>query len=97
MPSFRTFPHLVSVLGLLLVTSCGEQAEGERCERSNDSNDCAAGLVCKSLQDLTGASVGAVCCPESNPTTAICHPQNLNLDTGDDEEPEPAPAADAGG
>lgn len=103
MPSIRPFTTLVSALGLLFFASCGEQGEGERCERSNDNNDCAPGLVCKSLQNLTGVSEGAVCCPESNNfTTDICRPQSFDLNTGDDVEPAPAAPAtptmeDAGG
>jgi hypothetical protein len=98
----RTLPKLITAFALMFVASCGEQAEGERCERSNDDNDCGPGLVCTSLQNLTGATEGAVCCPERGTasSTAICHPQTVDLDTGDEPEPQapPQPAAeDAGG
>lgn len=57
-------PHPRSLtLVALFVLGCAQQAEGERCELSNDNNDCESGLVCTSLSGLTGQSTGAVCCP----------------------------------
>jgi hypothetical protein len=79
----------------LLTVACAEQGEGERCELSNDDNDCEPGLVCTSLSGLTGETTGAVCCPQSNFTTRICRLKPLDLDTGDDiASDDDAPASD---
>jgi hypothetical protein len=83
-----SFHHAAVLLSLLFI-GCAQQAEGERCDRSNDNNDCEPGLECISLQALTGASEGAVCCPRSNPNVAICQPQTLDLNTGDDDTSAP--------
>src|SRR5690606_28134215 len=79
-----------SVLALaVLAGGCAEQAEGERCERSNDDNDCEPGLVCTSLQGLTGDSEGSVCCPPRGgepPKTDICRSQPIDLGGGADDD-----------
>lgn len=85
-----------SVLLLALVLlGCAKQAEGERCDRANDNNDCESGLECVSLLTLTGAAEGAVCCPRSNPSEPICRRRGIDL-SGDDEEPPADAGADAG-
>lgn len=80
----------------LLTFACAEQGEGERCELSNDDNDCEPGLVCTSLSGLTGETTGAVCCPQSDFTTRICRLKPLDLDTGDDiaSDDDVAPVSD---
>lgn len=44
----------------LVLTGCGKQAEGERCDLNSGSLDCEAGLVCRSSDQLSG---WALCCP----------------------------------
>lgn len=62
---------------LAALSACSNQAEGDRCDLDLNSDDCDVGLICTSLQSLTGAGTGAICCPEDNATVAACRPGSL--------------------
>lgn len=85
------------VLGALLALGCSKQAEGERCDTNNNNEDCESGLQCTPLRTLGRGTVGAVCCPDNDPSVEIC--QRLELDEFEDDEtntptdPEPEPTA----
>lgn len=91
----------------LVLTACGKQAEGERCDLNSGSNDCEAGLLCRNADQLsiTTGRGWALCCPPDDvqPTVNACRagadlpddePVNP-LPTGPDAS-TPAPAADGG-
>lgn len=86
----------LAISALLLVASvgCAEQGEGERCDLNNDNADCEGSLVCTSLRSLNRGTVGAVCCPDSNPSANVCKRLSLDLDDDDDEAPTDDSAAD---
>jgi len=50
---------------LLMAAACANQAEGDRCDNKNGNADCAAGLICTSLQTRD-----SICCPPAPPVTA---------------------------
>ena len=70
-----------SVLVLLLVSACGQQREGERCDRLNGDADCESALVCveasklSQIEDTPGA---ALCCPPPGQTPSVdaCNPSS---------------------
>ncbi len=77
MPLLRArFALLVAVTlaGPVLAVACSNQAEGERCDRNNDDEDCQDGLVCTSSQVLGGSA--DICCPENlgDSESAACIP-----------------------
>ncbi len=57
--------HLFGAIALaLLVTACGKQGEGERCDPNSGSLDCESGLFCRAEQlSITGTRGVALCCP----------------------------------
>jgi hypothetical protein len=60
------------LLALLVLTGCAEQAEGERCDRSNADEDCESGLRCTQIQ------TGEVCCPSNRPPSEdACRTANI--------------------
>src|SRR5690606_31491148 len=82
-----------SILLLAFAVGCAEQGEGERCDLANDNNDCAGDkIVCTSLRSLNRGTVGAVCCPESDPSANVC--KRLSLDLGDDDSDDDSTADD---
>lgn len=77
MPLLRArFALLVAVTlaGPMLAVACSNQAEGERCDRNNEDEDCQDGLVCTSSQVLGGSA--DICCPENlgDSENAACIP-----------------------
>lgn len=61
----------------LILTACGKQAEGERCDLNSGSPDCEAGLVCRGADQLSLQGQGrgvALCCPPDDvqPTVNAC-------------------------
>ncbi len=79
----RIFAWLPLACAMLL--GCSNQAEGERCDLDNGNADCESGLICKSLQSLSGQGEGAICCPDGTPSVAAC--KVGNFDVGDDDVP----------
>ena len=100
------------VATLCLLSGCGKQGEGERCDRNNGGLDCENGLVCKDYTELGAGSEGdllgaALCCPDNQAqarTTVCGGTPNLPDDMVPEETPDagggtPAPTTepDAGG
>jgi hypothetical protein len=84
--SLRLFVRLASVtlLTVGLGIACGQQGEGDRCDKANGDNDCdtSSGMQCKQ-------SVGAqffVCCPPSGSPLAdgdtVCPTTSNSSDAG---------------
>jgi hypothetical protein len=84
----------------LILTACGKQGEGERCDLNSGSPDCEVGLVCRSadqigLQALPG---WALCCPPDDvqPSVDVCRAgARLPMDMEMPSEPPPGPDASA--
>jgi hypothetical protein len=53
----------------LAVSACSNQAEGERCDRLNNDDDCQEGLVCKPGTEL--GSNADTCCPPGDGTSDL--------------------------
>jgi hypothetical protein len=54
------------------VVACANQAEGDRCDRTNGDNDCESGLRCTPVSSLSGQTTttkAAICCPENRPAS----------------------------
>lgn len=92
----------------LILTACGKQGEGERCDLNSGSYDCETGLVCRSADQLGLQGVGgwALCCPPDGvqPSVNACR-AGAELPRDDDpvtpppagpDASTPAPAADGG-
>jgi hypothetical protein len=85
----------------LILTACGKQGEGERCDVNSGSLDCDVGLVCRSADQLSiqGQLRGvALCCPPDDvqPNVNACR-AGADLPTDDGDVPsEPLPPGDAG-
>ena len=62
---------LVSV-PVVLPFGCGEQAEGDRCDRDSGNADCEGGLTCVEAASLVDITVGDRCCPDPAESTGIC-------------------------
>jgi hypothetical protein len=91
---------LRSLFGLLFLAfavapmgACSNQGEGQRCDKNSGDSDCAAGLICTTIQTSTtqttidGGSTtatlpAAVCCPERSATTDICRAVGSAFDAG---------------
>jgi hypothetical protein len=72
MPLLRArFALLVAVTlaAPALTVACSNQAEGERCDRNNEDEDCQEGLICKSSQELGGSA--DICCPKEEGASEI--------------------------
>jgi hypothetical protein len=74
----------LSVVALVLVSAsaCSDQAEGERCDQQNGSNDCSAGLVCTPVPQSLKAPAGAsICCPPpgTSATVAACRTGSASI------------------
>lgn len=87
----KAFP-VVALAALLWPVACGTQSEGQRCDWRNGNDDCASGLECKRVSELSGpkTSVGdaALCCPRDTTaaTVDICRGigQLPSIDAGAD-------------
>lgn len=75
------------MLALGSTLGCSRQAEGERCDTNNNNEDCESGLQCTPLRTLGRGTLGAVCCPDDDPSAEIC--QRLELDELEDETSAP--------
>jgi hypothetical protein len=64
---------LLVVGGFLALGACSNQAEGDRCDHLNDSDDCQSPLICTQAALLVGTTSDR-CCPQdrSQATTAVC-------------------------
>lgn len=51
-------------LGAASFVACAKQALGERCDKQNNDDDCASGLVCTSTR---AGGPSSICCPPGNP------------------------------
>lgn len=56
-----------------LASACSNMSEGERCNVTNGSDDCADGLICYKADQLNG-TVSDRCCPSdrARATTTVC-------------------------
>jgi hypothetical protein len=94
MSSFLRFAALACAL---ILSACGKQGEGERCDLNSGSFDCEVGLVCRSADQigLQGQVGWALCCPpeDQQPTVNACR-AGAQLPP-DEETPNPAPDASA--
>ena len=61
-PLRARFTLVAALLVAAPLAACSNQAEGERCDRNNNNDDCQDGLVCKSSAELGGNA--DICCPE---------------------------------
>ena len=86
----------------LILTACGKQGEGERCDINsgiNGSLDCEVGLICRSADQigLPGQVGWALCCPPEDvePSVNACRAgAQLPMDMTP-TEPPPGPDASA--
>jgi hypothetical protein len=71
----------MGIVGMLVLSACSKQSEGQRCDRRFDNttsaeSDCSTGLSCRTAADLGGTIPGCdvgdlscgVCCPPSGGT-----------------------------
>jgi hypothetical protein len=70
----RSFALLAWSPLLLTVAGCGNQGEGERCDRKNGNLDCDPGLLCK---EVFAPSYHNICCPPSQATVAVCNASSV--------------------
>jgi hypothetical protein len=81
----------------LILTACGKQGEGERCDLNSGSLDCETGLVCRSADQLSITGRGwALCCPPDDvqPTVNACR-AGAELPADDDPVTQPPTGPDA--
>jgi hypothetical protein len=98
LPDMSPFLRFAALACALVLSACGKQGEGERCDLNSGNLDCEVGLVCRSadqlsIQEETG---WALCCPPDNgaPTVAACQ---AGAELPMDNDPLPAePMPDAG-
>ena len=88
------------LLCALLISACGKQGEGERCDINNSSLDCESGLRCLSGDQLNienGRGV-ALCCPIEGiqPTVDACLAGTTQLPQDPLPPPEAPDAGDGG-
>jgi hypothetical protein len=75
---------LLAVVGasfVLSLVACGNQAEGERCDKLNSNADCESPLVCTPFTGTEQGQSYAVCCP-SNPLTSTASACIVGATTG---------------
>ena len=77
---------LALLVGAPLMSSCAQEAEGERCELdkglSGADSDCADGLSCTDAATLQHSPAASVCCPTDKTfTTIVCTPKQAGTTT----------------
>jgi hypothetical protein len=97
-PDMSSHYRFAAIACALILTACGKQGEGARCDLNSGSLDCEAGLVCRSADQLSITGRGwALCCPPDDvqPTVNACRAGAELPDDMDPVTPPTGPDASA--